>query len=134
MRGLQSEAAEDAARLSARSAYLLRVRSQAFAKAWAVAEPTREITRMGHVAAARAEAAWLELLLSGPGMMMANPDCTPGYYNNLGGILGRAGLSRNKSCAVAAAELLGLPRWLPGAEASDALTRAPALAGAAAAA
>ena len=30
--------AADAARLSARSAYLLRVRSQAFAKAWAVAE------------------------------------------------------------------------------------------------
>jgi DNA-binding CsgD family transcriptional regulator/tetratricopeptide (TPR) repeat protein len=29
-------------------------------EAWALAEPTHEITRMGHVAAARAEAAWLE--------------------------------------------------------------------------
>ena len=31
-----------------------------------------------------AEDAWLELLLTGPGMMLANPDCTPGYYNNEG--------------------------------------------------
>jgi cyclohexanone monooxygenase len=36
-----------------------------------------------------AEDAWLELLLSGPGMMMANPDCTPGYYNNEGQPLGK---------------------------------------------
>ena len=35
-----------------------------------------------------AEDAWLELLLTGPGMMMANPDCTPGYYNNEGQPLG----------------------------------------------
>ena len=33
---------------------------------------------------AEAEEAWLELLLTGPGMMLANPDCTPGYYNNEG--------------------------------------------------
>ena len=31
-----------------------------------------------------AEQAWLDLLLSGPGMMFGNPDCTPGYYNNEG--------------------------------------------------
>jgi cyclohexanone monooxygenase len=31
-----------------------------------------------------AEDAWIELLLSGPGMMLSNPDCTPGYYNNEG--------------------------------------------------
>ena len=31
-----------------------------------------------------AEEAWLELLLTGPGMLLANPDCTPGYYNNEG--------------------------------------------------
>jgi len=31
-----------------------------------------------------AEDAWLELLLTGPGMLLANPDCTPGYYNNEG--------------------------------------------------
>jgi cation diffusion facilitator CzcD-associated flavoprotein CzcO len=31
-----------------------------------------------------AEDAWIELLLSGPGMMMGSPDCTPGYYNNEG--------------------------------------------------
>jgi cyclohexanone monooxygenase len=31
-----------------------------------------------------AEDAWIELLLTGPGQMLANPDCTPGYYNNEG--------------------------------------------------
>jgi cyclohexanone monooxygenase len=31
-----------------------------------------------------AEDAWVELLLTGPGMVLANPDCTPGYYNNEG--------------------------------------------------
>jgi cyclohexanone monooxygenase len=31
-----------------------------------------------------AEAAWLELLLSGPGMLIGSLDCTPGYYNNEG--------------------------------------------------
>ncbi|MBI1186631.1 MAG: NAD(P)-binding protein [Alphaproteobacteria bacterium] len=31
-----------------------------------------------------AEEAWVSLLLSGPGMMLASPDCTPGYYNNEG--------------------------------------------------
>ena len=31
-----------------------------------------------------AEDAWIELLLSGPGMMLGSPDCTPGYYNNEG--------------------------------------------------
>ena len=31
-----------------------------------------------------AEDAWIDLLLSGPGMMIGSPDCTPGYYNNEG--------------------------------------------------
>jgi cyclohexanone monooxygenase len=31
-----------------------------------------------------AEDTWIELLLSGPGMMLGSPDCTPGYYNNEG--------------------------------------------------
>jgi cation diffusion facilitator CzcD-associated flavoprotein CzcO len=31
-----------------------------------------------------AEEAWVDLLLSGPGMMLGSPDCTPGYYNNEG--------------------------------------------------
>ena len=31
-----------------------------------------------------AEDAWVDLLLSGPGMMLGSPDCTPGYYNNEG--------------------------------------------------
>jgi len=31
-----------------------------------------------------AEDAWIELLLSGPGMFLGSPDCTPGYYNNEG--------------------------------------------------
>ncbi|GAC1313912.1 MAG: NAD(P)/FAD-dependent oxidoreductase [Acidimicrobiales bacterium] len=39
-----------------------------------------------------AEDAWIELLLSGGGMMLGSPDCTPGYYNNEGqdpGLRGR---------------------------------------------
>jgi cyclohexanone monooxygenase len=31
-----------------------------------------------------AEEAWIQLLLTGHGMMIGNPDCTPGYYNNEG--------------------------------------------------
>lgn len=31
-----------------------------------------------------AEDAWVALLLSGPGMMIGNQECTPGYYNNEG--------------------------------------------------
>jgi cation diffusion facilitator CzcD-associated flavoprotein CzcO len=31
-----------------------------------------------------AEDAWIELLLSGPGMTIGSQDCTPGYYNNEG--------------------------------------------------
>ena len=31
-----------------------------------------------------AEDAWVELLLTGPGMLIISPDCTPGYYNNEG--------------------------------------------------
>jgi cation diffusion facilitator CzcD-associated flavoprotein CzcO len=31
-----------------------------------------------------AQDAWIELLLSGPGMMIGSLDCTPGYYNNEG--------------------------------------------------
>ncbi len=32
----------------------------------------------------QAEDAWIELLLSGPGMMLGSLECTPGYYNNEG--------------------------------------------------
>ncbi len=38
-----------------------------------------------------AQAAWVELLLSGPGRMLGSPDCTPGYYNNEGQDPGPAG-------------------------------------------
>jgi cation diffusion facilitator CzcD-associated flavoprotein CzcO len=31
-----------------------------------------------------AEEAWVEQLLSGPGLLLVSPDCTPGYYNNEG--------------------------------------------------
>ena len=31
-----------------------------------------------------AEDGWIDLLLSGPGMMLGSSDCTPGYYNNEG--------------------------------------------------
>ena len=33
---------------------------------------------------AEAEAAWIDLLLTGPGRMIGSQDCTPGYYNNEG--------------------------------------------------
>jgi cyclohexanone monooxygenase len=35
-----------------------------------------------------AEDAWIDLLLSGPGMTLGSADCTPGYYNNEGQPLG----------------------------------------------
>jgi len=31
-----------------------------------------------------AEDSWIELLLTGTGMLLGGPDCTPGYYNNEG--------------------------------------------------
>jgi cyclohexanone monooxygenase len=31
-----------------------------------------------------AEEAWLDLLRTGNGPLLASPDCTPGYYNNEG--------------------------------------------------
>jgi cyclohexanone monooxygenase len=36
-----------------------------------------------------AENAWVELLLTHPGMLISSPDCTPGYYNNEGQDAGR---------------------------------------------
>ena len=33
---------------------------------------------------AEAQAAWVDLLLTGMGRMLGSPDCTPGYYNNEG--------------------------------------------------
>ncbi|PZN93377.1 MAG: monooxygenase [Alphaproteobacteria bacterium] len=32
----------------------------------------------------QAQADWVKLLMTGPGMMIGGPDCTPGYYNNEG--------------------------------------------------
>ncbi|WP_298021443.1 NAD(P)/FAD-dependent oxidoreductase [uncultured Parasphingopyxis sp.] len=31
-----------------------------------------------------AQTKWVELLMTGPGMLIGTPDCTPGYYNNEG--------------------------------------------------
>ena len=33
---------------------------------------------------AEAQDAWVDLLLTHPGMLISSPDCTPGYYNNEG--------------------------------------------------
>ena len=33
---------------------------------------------------AAAEEAWVQLIASGAGLTLPNPDCTPGYYNNEG--------------------------------------------------
>ena len=38
-----------------------------------------------------AQNAWVDLLLSGPGMMLGSLDCTPGYYNNEGQTFGPTG-------------------------------------------
>ena len=38
---------------------------------------------------AEAEDAWIELLEGNPSSFIGNPDCTPGYYNNEGGEIGR---------------------------------------------
>jgi cation diffusion facilitator CzcD-associated flavoprotein CzcO len=38
---------------------------------------------------ADAENAWVTLLESGPQGFLGNPECTPGYYNNEGGVIGR---------------------------------------------
>lgn len=38
---------------------------------------------------AEAEDAWIELLEGNPASFIGNPDCTPGYYNNEGGEIGR---------------------------------------------
>jgi cyclohexanone monooxygenase len=35
-------------------------------------------------AALQAQADWVKFLLTGPGMTIGGPDCTPGYYNNEG--------------------------------------------------
>ncbi len=32
----------------------------------------------------QAQDEWVDLLMTGPGMMLGSPDCTPGYYNNEG--------------------------------------------------
>ena len=39
--------------------------------------------------APEAEAAWIERLESSGRAFLGNPDCTPGYYNNEGGAIGR---------------------------------------------
>ncbi len=36
-----------------------------------------------------AEKAWVEMLAGNEGGLLGNPDCTPGYYNNEGGPIGR---------------------------------------------
>jgi cation diffusion facilitator CzcD-associated flavoprotein CzcO len=38
---------------------------------------------------AEAEAAWVELMVSSVRGFIGNADCTPGYYNNEGGVIGR---------------------------------------------
>ncbi|WP_291208008.1 NAD(P)/FAD-dependent oxidoreductase [Hyphomonas sp.] len=44
-----------------------------------------EATGAGEVEVSKpAEDAWVDLLLSGMGLMIGSPDCTPGYYNNEG--------------------------------------------------
>ncbi|MFD9948063.1 flavin-containing monooxygenase [Nonomuraea sp. NPDC059023] len=52
-----------------------------------IAMIVRHALDRGHVrveASKRAEDAWLELLMSGPGTLLGGADCTPGYYNNEG--------------------------------------------------
>jgi hypothetical protein len=51
-----------------------------------------EAERRGAVQVEVSEAAqrgWVELLEGNPGSFLGNPECTPGYYNNEGGPIGR---------------------------------------------
>jgi hypothetical protein len=52
---------------------IAQVVSHAESEGYAEVEPTRE-----------AEAAWVDLILTGQGSLVASPDCTPGFWNNEG--------------------------------------------------
>jgi cyclohexanone monooxygenase len=58
-----------------------------------------------------AEDAWVELLLSHPGMLISSPDCTPGYYNNEGQDAGLRGRLSVGYPAGAAAFFAYLAQW-----------------------
>ncbi len=52
-----------------------------------IATIVRHASAAGHTridATPEAQAAWVDLVMTGPGMMIGGPDCTPGYYNNEG--------------------------------------------------
>jgi cation diffusion facilitator CzcD-associated flavoprotein CzcO len=58
-----------------------------------------------------AEDAWIALLKTGPGMMIASPDCTPGYYNNEGKMPTEAQRLQVGYPAGAAAYFQYIERW-----------------------
>jgi cyclohexanone monooxygenase len=52
-----------------------------------IAQVVRHALGRGHAeveVTREAEQAWVDLLLTHPGMLISSPDCTPGYYNNEG--------------------------------------------------
>jgi len=49
-----------------------------------VVKHAREVGAQEVEVTKKAEDEWIELLLTGAGMMLGGPDCTPGYYNNEG--------------------------------------------------
>ena len=52
-----------------------------------IAQVVAHALQQGHAeveVTAEAEDAWVDLLLTHPGMLISSPDCTPGYYNNEG--------------------------------------------------
>jgi len=59
----------------------------------------------------QAEAAWFELIMSGPGRMLGSADCTPGYYNNEGHELPPAARAHRGYPAGAMAYFRYLQNW-----------------------
>ena len=60
---------------------------------------------------AEAEQAWVDLLLTHPGMLISSPDCTPGYYNNEGQDAGQKARLAVGYPAGAAAFFAHLGQW-----------------------
>jgi cation diffusion facilitator CzcD-associated flavoprotein CzcO len=54
---------------------------------------------------------WVDLLMTGPGMMIGSPDCTPGYYNNEGQPMSEEAQYRRGYPAGAAAYFKYIKAW-----------------------
>ncbi|TAL15419.1 MAG: NAD(P)/FAD-dependent oxidoreductase [Frankiales bacterium] len=79
-----------------------------------IAQVVRHALDQGHAeveVSRAAEDAWVDLLLTHPGMLITSPDCTPGYYNNEGQDAGLRGRLAVGYPAGAAAFFSYLAQW-----------------------